>query len=79
MDVYIIVDMEGLSGITDGRMIRTGHQEWATRGRREATLEVNAAIEGALAAGAKRIWVKDGHDWRGCYWPEEHRCYSQNP
>ena len=62
MDVYIVVDMEGLSGITDGRMIRTGHQEWATRGRLQATLEVNAAIEGVLAVGAKRIWVKDGHD-----------------
>lgn len=62
MDVYIVVDMEGLSGITDGRMIRTGHPEWASRGRWQATYEVNAAIDGALAAGAKRIWVKDGHD-----------------
>ncbi len=62
MDVYIVVDMEGLSGITDGRMIRTGHSEWANRGRWQATYEVNAAIDGALAAGAKRIWVKDGHD-----------------
>lgn len=62
MDVYMVVDMEGLSGVTDGRMIRTGHQEWATRGRQQATSEVNAAIEGVLAAGAKRIWVKDGHD-----------------
>ncbi len=62
MDVYIVVDMEGLSGITDGHMIRTGHSEWAARGRWQATYEVNAAIDGALAAGAKRIWVKDGHD-----------------
>ena len=62
MDVYIVVDMEGLSGITDGSMIRTGHSEWANRGRWQATHEVNAAIDGALAAGAKRIWVKDGHD-----------------
>ncbi|MEM7112478.1 MAG: M55 family metallopeptidase [Chloroflexota bacterium] len=62
MDVYIIVDMEGISGVTDGRMIRTGHQQWVSRGRGLMTAEVNACIEGVLAAGAQRIWVKDGHD-----------------
>lgn len=62
MNLYIVVDMECISGITNGSMIRVGHSEWASRGRLIATAEVNAAIEGALAAGAKRIWVKDGHD-----------------
>jgi D-amino peptidase len=62
MDVYIVVDMECISGITNGSMIRVGHSDWASRGRHLATAEVNAAIEGALSAGAKRIWVKDGHD-----------------
>jgi D-amino peptidase len=62
VDVYIVVDMECISGITNGSMIRVGHSEWATRGRHLATAEVNAAIEGALAAGARRVWVKDGHD-----------------
>ncbi len=62
MDVYIVIDLEAVSGITNGSTIRTGHSEWATRGRMMATAEVNAAIEGALAAGAKRIVVQDGHD-----------------
>jgi D-amino peptidase len=62
MNVYIVVDLECISGITTGSMIRTGHSEWATRGRQMATAEVNAAIEGALAAGARRIVVQDGHD-----------------
>jgi D-amino peptidase len=62
VNVYIVVDLECISGITNGSMIRTGHSEWATRGRRMATAEVNAAIEGALAAGAQRIVVQDGHD-----------------
>lgn len=62
MNVYIVVDLECISGITNGSMIRTGHSEWATRGRQMATAEVNAAIEGALAAGARRIVVQDGHD-----------------
>ena len=62
MDVYVVVDLECVSGITHGSMIRTGHADWAGRGRHLATAEVNAAVEGALAAGAGRIWVKDGHD-----------------
>ncbi|MBM3449841.1 MAG: hypothetical protein FJX78_02450 [Armatimonadetes bacterium] len=62
MNVYIVIDMECISGISAGNMIRVGHAEWAARGRRIMTREINVAIEGALAAGAKRIWVKDGHD-----------------
>ncbi len=62
MDVYIVVDMECISGITDASMIRVGHSEWARRGRQLMTAEVNAAVEGALAGGARRVWVKDGHD-----------------
>lgn len=62
MDAYIVVDMEGISGITDGRMIRTGHSQWADRGRQRATEEVNTVIDGALEGGAKRVYVKDGHD-----------------
>jgi len=62
MNVYIVVDLEGISGISNGMMLRTGHAEWAARGRQLATAEVNAAIAGARAAGATRIWVKDGHD-----------------
>ncbi|MDR7468010.1 MAG: M55 family metallopeptidase [Armatimonadota bacterium] len=62
MDIYIVIDMEGISGISYGSMVRVGHKEWSARGRLLATADLNAAIEGALAAGAKRIWVKDGHD-----------------
>lgn len=62
MDVYITMDMEGISGITNGDLTRTGSAEWANRGRHLATADVNAAIEGALAAGAQRIWVNDAHD-----------------
>jgi D-amino peptidase len=62
MDVYIVVDLECISDISNGSMIRVGHPDWASTGRRTATEEVNVVIEGALAGGAKRIWVKDGHD-----------------
>jgi D-amino peptidase len=62
MDIYIVADMECISGISSSPMVRVGHQEWANRGRFLATAEVNAAVEGAVSAGAGRIWIKDGHD-----------------
>jgi D-amino peptidase len=62
MDLYFVVDMEGISGISGETIVRVGHEEWASRGRHLATAEVNAAIAGAIRGGAKRIWVKDGHD-----------------
>ena len=62
MNVYIVIDMEGVAGVTHGSMIRTGHVEWRDRGTRLMTAEVNAAIEGAYLGGATSVLVKDGHD-----------------
>ncbi len=64
MRVYISVDMEGVAGVvhedqtdpTDPR-----HAGEYNRFRRLMTSEANAAIEGALAAGATRILVNDSH------------------
>lgn len=61
MSIYIVADMEGISGVSGETVVRVGHSEWAERGRHYMASDVNAAIEGALAAGAKRIWVRDGH------------------
>jgi D-amino peptidase len=60
LKVFISVDMEGIAGVISG-------SECSPRGRdydyfRELmTLETNAAIEGAIAAGAIEIVVRDGH------------------
>lgn len=60
LKVFISVDMEGIAGVVSGR-------ETSSRGddydyfRKIMTLETNAAIEGALAAGATEILVRDGH------------------
>ena len=60
MKVYIMTDIEGVAGVS----------EWAhgnpagvyyERSKRLLTLEVNAAVEGALEAGATEILVWDGH------------------
>lgn len=58
--VYISCDLEGISGIVSRD--QTGAQgKDLERARRAMTADVNAAIEGALAAGAGSVVVNDGH------------------
>lgn len=59
MRIYISVDMEGIAGTFTWRQ---DEGEWRPQVRRLMTLEVNAAIEGALAAGATRVLVNDSHN-----------------
>jgi len=59
MRVFISADMEGTAGVTDSDQTREGRPDY-TRFRRLMTEEVNAAILGALEAGAKEIVVNDG-------------------
>jgi len=58
--VFISADMEGTAGITDWEQVREGRPDY-NRFRRLMTEEVNAAILGALEAGAKEIVVNDSH------------------
>lgn len=60
MKLLISADMEGISGVVSVHHISSGHQEYE-RFRRLMTVEVNAAIEGALAGGADEIVVNDSH------------------
>ncbi|MFT4603810.1 MAG: D-amino peptidase [Rhodothermales bacterium] len=60
LKIYISADMEGLAGVvSDAQLGPTGF-EYA-RFRQFMTDEVNAAIEGARAAGATEILVSDSH------------------
>lgn len=60
MKIYISVDMEGISGITDKAY--TGKGEWLyPTGQRLATADVNAAVRGAFDAGADEVIVADMH------------------
>lgn len=63
MNVYISVDIEGATGVTSfsqcGRP-SSDHYDFPFA-RRMLTADVNAAIRGARAAGAKRVVVKDSH------------------
>lgn len=60
MRVYISVDMEGITGVAVSKHVTPGEKEYE-RFRRLMTQEANAAIEGALAAGATEVVVSDGH------------------
>lgn len=60
LKVFIGVDMEGLAGVVTGRECRSSGEDYDYF-RRIMTLETNAAIEGAIAAGATDIVVRDSH------------------
>jgi D-amino peptidase len=64
MKVYIMVDFEGVTGMIewDNYASQTpGNIEKRNRFRKILTNEVNAAIEGVLAAGVKEVLVWDSH------------------
>jgi D-amino peptidase len=58
--VYLSVDMEGVSGIVDWEQCVAGGDDYQV-GRELLIGEVNAAIEGALAAGATQFTINDAH------------------
>jgi D-amino peptidase len=60
MKVYLSTDMEGTAGIVDWAQC-VGDGPEAAAGRDLLLAEVNAAIDGALAAGASEIVVNDSH------------------
>lgn len=61
MKILISADLEGINGVVnESHVSRDGaNYNWA---REMMTCEVNAAIEGALQAGARKIIVNDSHD-----------------
>lgn len=63
MKVYISADIEGVAGITAPEEANPEHKDIGYF-QEQMTQEVVAACEGAMAAGAKEILVKDAH-WTG--------------
>lgn len=62
MKIFVMVDMEGISGICRvSQVIQDGaHYQVA---RRYLTMDVNACVDGCLAGGATKVMVRDAH---GC-------------
>lgn len=61
MKIYISADIEGITGTTHDDEIDARKPDYGEF-RDQMTAEVAAACEGALAAGAAEVWVKDAHD-----------------
>jgi D-amino peptidase len=60
LKIFISVDMEGVTGVVNSDDTRRTGKDYDYF-RKTMTLEANAAIEGALAAGATEIIVRDSH------------------
>ncbi len=60
MKVFIAVDMEGATGVAHRENLLPGGNDYE-RARKWLTGDVNAAVEGAVKAGADEVWVNDGH------------------
>jgi len=59
--VYIVTDLEGVAGVVLPEQVEPGSRHYE-EARRLLVAEVNAAVEGALAAGATEVVVNDGHN-----------------
>jgi D-amino peptidase len=62
LKVLISVDMEGITGVVSADECNRRASDDYQYFRRIMTLEANAAVEGALAAGATEVVVRDAHD-----------------
>lgn len=66
MKVYIVTDLEGVSGVVLREQVFAGNPAYE-KARMLLTQDVNAAVDGALAGGATDIIVLDGHGANSAY------------
>jgi D-amino peptidase len=60
--IFIITDMEGVGGVNDREEQVLPGQRRFPESQRLLTGEINAAVQGAVTAGATEIVIWDGHD-----------------
>ena len=60
MNVFVMVDIEGISGIYSKEQVTPGGSRF-NEGRRFMTDEINACVSGLTAAGVEKIYVRDCH------------------
>lgn len=60
LKVFISVDMEGISGVVTSEECSRSGSDYSYF-RKIMTQDANAAVRGAVAAGATEIWVRDSH------------------
>ena len=60
MKIFVMVDMEGISGVCRSSQVM-GDGEHKQDGRRFMTWDVNACVAGCLEGGATKVVVRDAH------------------
>ncbi|MBP2703348.1 M55 family metallopeptidase [Microbispora sp. RL4-1S] len=60
MKIYLSMDMEGVTGLTDPEEMHAGGRGYE-RGCELMTADANAIVEGAFDAGARAVLVNDAH------------------
>ena len=70
LKIYISVDMEGISGVSGRDQTSNSGTEYG-RSRKLMAEDTNAAIRGAIAAGATEIVVNDSHGGQRNILPED--------
>ncbi len=60
MNIYIMADLEGISGIYAREQVLPGERRF-DEGRRFLTREINICAEACKAAGIEKVYVRDGH------------------
>ena len=63
MKVYLSFDIEGVTGLTDNVKDIDPDGRFFHHAMELSTMDVNAAVEGAVEAGANEVIVNDGHGW----------------
>ena len=60
MKIYMITDMEGVGGVINESHVFSD-RPYYEKAREWLTLDVNAAVQGAIEGGADEVLVCDGH------------------
>jgi D-amino peptidase len=60
MRIFVMVDMEGVSGVVKACQVTAGDPEYA-RARQWLCQDVNACVDGLFAGGASEVTVRDAH------------------
>lgn len=60
MNVYIMADLEGISGIYSPEQVGAGQRRF-DEGRKYLTREINICAEACKAAGVEKVYVRDAH------------------
>ncbi len=64
MNIFVMTDMEGVSGVCRSGHVRHGDPLYSA-GRRYLTWDVNACVAGCFDAGASGVVVRDAHSGLG--------------